>query len=202
MSSQRTIFFLLRKDKLVNLKITVIFILPSNRAISQKMEGKSFKNNWVWQYFCPQLSRAKEDVTQNCVIVHEIITDCFSEGMTWDEWPHVKFFGSLIVLWELIDVSLLILLWMMRNFFADVRKGGDFLKSSEQNDIVNKIFFFSRTNRQRGKVQHLHVQTAYVTVIFKTPGLTRLSRVLSHTNHKSGKFQSFQVQTAWQYNSQ
>ena len=31
-------------------------------------------------------------------------------GMTCDEWPHVKFFGSLIVLWELIDVSPLILL--------------------------------------------------------------------------------------------
>ena len=27
------------------------------------------------------------------------------------------------------------------------------------------------------KVQHLHVQTACVTVIFKTPGLIRLSRI-------------------------
>ena len=84
MSSQRTIF-LLGKDKLVNLKLTVFFIFPSNRAIFQKIEGKSFKTNWFWRYFCPQLSRAKEDVTQNCVIVHEIITDCFSEGndMRW-----------------------------------------------------------------------------------------------------------------------
>ena len=30
-------------------------------------------------------------------------------GMTCDEWPHIKYFGSLIILLELIDVSLLIL---------------------------------------------------------------------------------------------
>ena len=30
-------------------------------------------------------------------------------GMICDEWPHVKYFGSLIVLLQLIDVSLLIL---------------------------------------------------------------------------------------------
>ena len=45
MSSQRTIF-LLEKDKLVNLKLTVFFIFPSNQAIFQKIEGESFKNNW------------------------------------------------------------------------------------------------------------------------------------------------------------
>ena len=83
----------------------------------------------------------------------------------------------------------------MRNFFADVRKGGDFLKSSWAKQY-RKQNLFSRSNRQRGKVQHLNVQTAYVTVIFKTLGLTRLSRILSHTNQKSGEFQSFQVQTA------
>ena len=77
--------FLLGKDKPINLKLTIFFILPRNRAIFQKTEGKSFKNNWFWQYFCPQLSRAKEDVTPNSVIVHEIRTDCFSEGndMRW-----------------------------------------------------------------------------------------------------------------------
>ena len=31
------------------------------------------------------------------------------KGMTCDEWPHIKYFGSLIILLELIDVSLLIL---------------------------------------------------------------------------------------------
>ena len=124
-------------------------------------------------------------------------------GVTCNEWQHVKFFGSLIVLWELIDVSLLILLWMMRNFFADVRKGGDFLKSSWAKQYRKQnLFFFFTIDRQRGKVQHLHVQTAYVIVIFKTLGLTRLSHILSHTNKKSGEFQSFQVQTAWQYHSQ
>ena len=30
-------------------------------------------------------------------------------GMTWDEWQHIKYFGSLIISLELIDVSLLIL---------------------------------------------------------------------------------------------
>ena len=30
-------------------------------------------------------------------------------GMTCDEWPHIKYFGSLIILLELIDVSLLLL---------------------------------------------------------------------------------------------
>ena len=52
------------------------------------------------------MSRAKEDVTQNSVIVHEInIGDCFNERN--DDWPRTKYFGSLII--ELIDVSLLIL---------------------------------------------------------------------------------------------
>ena len=30
-------------------------------------------------------------------------------GMTSDEWPHIKYFGSLIILLELIDVRLLLL---------------------------------------------------------------------------------------------
>ena len=30
-------------------------------------------------------------------------------GMTSDEWPHIKYFGSLIILLEPIDVSLLLL---------------------------------------------------------------------------------------------
>ena len=49
--------------------------------------------------------------------------------MTCEERPNIKYFGSLIILLELIDVSLLILTLKMHNFFAYVRKGGDFLKS-------------------------------------------------------------------------
>ena len=56
----------------------------------------------------------------------------------------------------------------------------------------------SRSNRTREGVQHLHVQTPFMTVIFKTLGLIRLSRSLSYTNHESGKFQSFHVQSAGQ----
>ena len=59
----------------------------------------------------------------------------------------------------------------------------------------------SRSSRKNGKVQHLHLQTACVIVLFKTLGLIRLSRIFSNTNHESAKFQSFHVQTAWQYNS-
>ena len=48
--------------------------------------------------------RAKEDVAQNSVIMHEINKGCC------DEWPYVTCFGSLIFLLELIDAySLLIL---------------------------------------------------------------------------------------------
>ena len=28
--------------------------------------------------------------------------------MKWDEWPHIKYFGTLIILLKLIDVSLLL----------------------------------------------------------------------------------------------
>ena len=45
-------------------------------------------------------------------------------GSTCNEWPIIKYllkyFGSLMIVLELIDVSL---------FIVDVRKGGDFLKS-------------------------------------------------------------------------
>ena len=36
--------FLLGKDKLINLKLTVPFILPRSRDIFQKFEGKSVEN--------------------------------------------------------------------------------------------------------------------------------------------------------------
>ena len=49
--------------------------------------------------------------------------------MTCNDWANIKYFGSLIILLELIDVSLLILTLKIHNFFAYVRKGSDFLKS-------------------------------------------------------------------------
>ena len=67
----------------------------------------------------------------------------------------------------------------------------------EQYDIVNKLHFFSRSNRKRGRVQHRHVQTAFVAVIFKTLGLIRLSLFLPYSNHESDKFQSFHAQTTF-----
>ena len=57
-----------------------------------------------------------------------------------------------------------------------------------------KSCILSRSNCKNGKVQHLHMQTACVTVIFKTLGLIRLSRILSYTNHESTKFQSLHLQ--------
>ena len=70
----------------------------------------------------------------------------------------------------------------MRKFFADVRVGGDFLKT----------YWAKRYRKQNLFLFHvLHGETACVTVIFKTFGLTRLSRILLHTNHESSKFHSF-----------
>ena len=52
----------------------------------------------------------KEDITQNSMIVHEIKKGIVSvRGMICDEWPHIKYCGSSIVLLQLIDVSLLLL---------------------------------------------------------------------------------------------
>ena len=56
---------------------------------------------------------------------------------------------------------------MMHNFIAYVPKGGDFLKFSLMT-ITSCIL--SRSKRKRGKLQHLHVQNARVTVLFKTLG--------------------------------
>ena len=48
-------------------------------------------------------------MTQNSVIVYEINTGLFQWGkFNWDEWPHIKYFGTLIILLKLIDVSLLL----------------------------------------------------------------------------------------------
>ena len=54
------------------------------------------------------------------------------------------------------------------------------------------------------RVQHFHEQTAFVSVIFKTLGLIRLTRILSHTNQAQRQQipKLLRVQTAWQYNSQ
>ena len=64
----------------------------------------------------------------------------------------------------------------MQNFIADVRKGGDFSKSYWTKRSRKQVAFFHvRT------VKHLHLQTAGVTVSFKTLGLSRLSRMVSYT---------------------
>ena len=38
--------FLLGKDKLLNLNLKVVFIVPRSRVIFEKFEGKSVENNW------------------------------------------------------------------------------------------------------------------------------------------------------------
>ena len=116
-------------------------------------------------------------------------------GMTCNEWQHIKYFGSMIILLELTNVGLLILTveWCIISYIADVRKGGDF-KISWRKMFLLKSCILSHSNCKNGKVQHLHMQTACVTVIFKTLGLIRLSRFLSYTNHESTKFQSLHLQ--------
>ena len=74
---------------------------------------------------------------------------------------------------------------MIHDFVADVRKVGDFLsKMTSKTSCI-----LSRSNRKRGKVLHLHMQTACGTVFFLILALIRLSCILLYTNHWSSKFQ-------------
>ena len=74
-----------------------------------------------------------------------------------------------------------------RRWFLKIARG-----VIEQNDLVIP----SRSNHKRGRVQHLHVQTAFY---FKTLGLIRLSRILSYRNHESSKFQIEITVRAWSH---
>ena len=56
----------------------------------------------------------------------------------------------------------------MHNFIADVRKGGDLLKSFEQSHPVNNMRFFLRTNCKRAKDQHLHVQIVCMSYFYNS----------------------------------
>ena len=47
-------------------------------------------------------------------------------------------------------------------FIANVTKGGNFLRSFEQSNLVNNVRF-SPTNSNKGKVQHVHVQILGIT---------------------------------------
>ena len=82
---------MLGKGKLVKLKLIVFFILSKSRVIFQKFEGISAKNNWNNRFdliiakslrmFLPsELLRAKENVTENFVIMHEINKGLFQWG--------------------------------------------------------------------------------------------------------------------------
>ena len=66
----------------------------------------------------------------------------------------------------------------MHDFIAYFPNEGDFLKSYWAKWSRKQVAFF-HVPTVKGKVQHYHMQTAYVTVIFKTLGLIRLSRFLS-----------------------
>ena len=70
---------------------------------------------------------------------------------------------------------------MKYNSFSYFRKGDDFLKSYWAK------WSLSRSNHKRGSVQHLLVQTAWVTIIFKNLGLIRLSRILSFSHTRTTK---------------
>ena len=88
---------------------------------------------------------------------------------------------------------------MMHNFIAYFRKGGDFSKSYWAKWPRKQVAFF---HGRTVKGAEFNIVTCKQHSVFNSPGLIRLSHILSFTNHESGKFQSFQVQTAWQYNSQ
>ena len=85
MLKQRRDKFQEKKDKLLNLSL---FILPRSRTIFRNLKENLSKiigidgfGLWrVEQSFCPQLSTAKEDVTQNSVIMHELNKELFHEG--------------------------------------------------------------------------------------------------------------------------
>ena len=51
---------------------------------------------------------------------------------------------------------------MIHHFYCNVTKGGNFLRSFEQSNLVNNVRF-SPTNSNKGKVQHLHVQILGMT---------------------------------------
>ena len=63
----------------------------------------------------------------------------------------------------------------MHNFIADIGNGADFLKYfwakwSRKQVFAGESLIFSRLNRKRSKVQHLHVQTAFVCYYWKPLG--------------------------------
>ena len=90
----------------------------------------------------------------------------------------------------------------MHNFIAYVQEGGNFLKFYWGKRYRKQVSFFHVQTVKRVTVQDRHLQTAFVTDIFVTVSLIRLSKFLSYTNSESGKFQSFHMQTALQCNSQ
>ena len=64
----------------------------------------------------------------------------------------------------------------------------------------------SRSNRKRGKVRHLHVQTACMTVIFKMLGLTRFTvanskaftcKLRDNKTHSKGLISDYMIDPGW-----
>ena len=69
------------------------------------------------------------------VAVDEIIRDCFIE---WNNmrWAEISISADNHSVKSKVQ-------WMMHNFVADVRKGGDLLKSFEQNHLVINMCSFT-----------------------------------------------------------
>ena len=79
---------------------------------------------------------------------------------------------------------------MMHNFITYVLKRGDFLKSCWSKWTCKQVAFFC-SNCERGKDQHLHVQTACVTIIIKwttktANSLAFSSKLCDNTTHRKG----------------
>ena len=76
----------------------------------------------------------------------------------------------------------------MHNFIAYFRKGGDFLKPFWAKWPRKQVaFFHGRTVKEAES----NIFTCKPCSIFKTLGLIRLSRILSHTNHENGNSKAF-----------
>ena len=76
----------------------------------------------------------------------------------------------------------------MHNFIAYFRKGCDFLKPYWAKWPRKQVaFFHGRTVKEAES----NIFTCKPCSIFKTVGLIRLSRILSHTNHENGNSKAF-----------
>ena len=101
--------------------------------------------------------------------------------ITCDEWPHIKYFSSLIILLELIDVSQLILTLNDAKFHCRFSERSRFLKILlKQNDLVNKLHSFTfeplkGQSRTSPRANCVHDSCFKTRPVSRWVGLSRLS---------------------------